>query len=156
MQTTHWTACQTSNRRFDEKRQLSRLVETYVAKSNAAQRRGRSGRVQNGLCFHLFTKLRHDTMVSSSRFFTFSFANQYADGRPPTTGDDETQPFRSGAPHQDHEDSCRHIHRGRPEPCSGPTIVCQHPKSGVSSRRGPFSSEVDVMILHLTYRRFAR
>ncbi|KAI0274611.1 P-loop containing nucleoside triphosphate hydrolase protein [Gloeopeniophorella convolvens] len=50
--------------RFDEKRQLSRLVETYVARSNAAQRRGRSGRVQDGLCFHLFTKLRHDTRLA--------------------------------------------------------------------------------------------
>ncbi|KAK8864514.1 hypothetical protein IAR55_001764 [Kwoniella newhampshirensis] len=50
--------------RYDEKRQLSRLVETYIAQSNAKQRRGRAGRVQEGVAFHLFTKARHDTQLA--------------------------------------------------------------------------------------------
>ncbi|GAA5984920.1 hypothetical protein JCM11641_003627 [Rhodosporidiobolus odoratus] len=49
--------------RFDEKRQISRLVETFVAQSNAKQRRGRAGRVREGVCFHLFTKHRQDNYM---------------------------------------------------------------------------------------------
>ncbi|KAL7274738.1 hypothetical protein RUND412_002346 [Rhizina undulata] len=53
--------------RFNEKRQLSRLVETFISRANAKQRRGRAGRVQEGICWHLFTRDRFETSMNEQQ-----------------------------------------------------------------------------------------
>lgn len=49
---------------YDPHLKLSYLKSTYVSKASANQRRGRAGRTQSGVCFHLYSKLR-DKHLSS-------------------------------------------------------------------------------------------
>ncbi|OBA19673.1 P-loop containing nucleoside triphosphate hydrolase protein [Metschnikowia bicuspidata var. bicuspidata NRRL YB-4993] len=41
---------------FDAKANTSRLVENWCSRAEMSQRRGRSGRIQNGNCYHLYTR----------------------------------------------------------------------------------------------------
>lgn len=40
---------------FDPQANTTRLVENWCSRAEMAQRRGRSGRIQNGTCYHLYT-----------------------------------------------------------------------------------------------------
>ncbi|KAJ1528629.1 hypothetical protein ONE63_007024 [Megalurothrips usitatus] len=47
-------------KRFDSNKNMESLELAWVSRANAAQRRGRAGRVMPGVCVHLYTKFRHD------------------------------------------------------------------------------------------------
>jgi ATP-dependent RNA helicase DHX29 len=55
--------CREKVMRFDERRQISKLTESFISRSSARQRRGRAARVQEGICFHLVTRYRHDNLL---------------------------------------------------------------------------------------------
>ena len=48
---------------YDSETNLSRLVETWVTRAAAKQRRGRAGRTQPGTCYKLYTKKQEMNMI---------------------------------------------------------------------------------------------
>ncbi|GBG34645.1 ATP-dependent RNA helicase [Hondaea fermentalgiana] len=53
--------------RYDATNRMSQLVEDWVSRNSARQRRGRAGRVQPGQCFKLYTKKRHDVFFHQAQ-----------------------------------------------------------------------------------------
>ncbi|KAK4309183.1 hypothetical protein Pmani_019168 [Petrolisthes manimaculis] len=49
-------------RKYDKEANVSTLLPEWVTLANSRQRRGRAGRVQDGVCYHLFTRAREKTM----------------------------------------------------------------------------------------------
>jgi ATP-dependent RNA helicase DHX57 len=47
---------------YDPETSLSRLVETWVTRAAARQRRGRAGRTQPGVCYKLYTRKQEANM----------------------------------------------------------------------------------------------
>jgi ATP-dependent RNA helicase DHX57 len=48
---------------FDPENGLSKLIETWVTRAAARQRRGRAGRTQPGICYKLYTREQEDHMA---------------------------------------------------------------------------------------------
>lgn len=48
---------------FEPESSLTRLVETWVTRAAARQRRGRAGRTQPGECYKLYTKKQEENMA---------------------------------------------------------------------------------------------
>jgi len=49
-------SCKLKERQYNPSSRLSVLVETWVSQASAKQRRGRAGRVRDGICFHMITR----------------------------------------------------------------------------------------------------
>ena len=49
---------------YDPEHGLSRLVETWVTRAAARQRRGRAGRTQPGVCYKLYTRNQEDQLAA--------------------------------------------------------------------------------------------
>ncbi|KAM1735057.1 hypothetical protein ACFX11_020446 [Malus domestica] len=49
--------------RYNPQKKLSSMVEDWISRANARQRRGRAGRVKPGICFCLYTRYRFEKLM---------------------------------------------------------------------------------------------
>lgn len=49
---------------FDPQANTTRLVESWCSRAEMSQRRGRSGRIQNGTCYHLYTENTEQSVLA--------------------------------------------------------------------------------------------
>ncbi|XP_062225671.1 DExH-box ATP-dependent RNA helicase DExH7, chloroplastic isoform X2 [Phragmites australis] len=49
--------------RYNPRKKMSSIVEDWISRANAKQRRGRAGRVKPGLCFCLYTRHRFESVM---------------------------------------------------------------------------------------------
>lgn len=49
--------------RYDNLNRMAMLVECWVSRASAKQRRGRAGRVKPGVCYHLFSSARERALA---------------------------------------------------------------------------------------------
>ena len=50
--------------KYDPAKRMSSLVEAWISKANAKQRKGRAGRVSAGHCFRLYTRQHFDESMA--------------------------------------------------------------------------------------------
>lgn len=55
--------CRVKENRYDNLNKIPTLVECWVSKSSAKQRRGRAGRVKPGYCWHLYSTHTHEKEI---------------------------------------------------------------------------------------------
>ncbi|WOL11159.1 DExH-box ATP-dependent RNA helicase DExH7, chloroplastic isoform X3 [Canna indica] len=52
-------------KRYNPHKKMSSMVEDWISRANAKQRRGRAGRVKPGICFCLYTRHRYEILMRS-------------------------------------------------------------------------------------------
>ena len=65
-------ACRVKEQRYDPQRHMASLDDVYVSRSSAKQRRGRAGRVRDGLCVHLVPRVAVERAGEAGQLETHS------------------------------------------------------------------------------------